>query len=216
MFLGIDIGTSAVKAVLVDDQGAVVTTASADLTVQNLHPSWSEQDPEAWWQAVQAACAQLSQTTGYSTVSAIGLSGQMHGAVCLDADLKPLRPAILWNDGRSAPQCKEMAKAMPKIGHVAGAIPMPGFTAPKLLWLSQNEPEIHAKIEHVLLPKDYVRLKLTGTLVTDMADAAGTHWLDQATRQWSDDLCKVSATNPAWLPECIEGSLSAHRGSYSS
>jgi len=135
----------------------------------------------------------------------------MHGAVCLDADQKPLRPAILWNDGRSAPQCAEMAKTMPEIGQRAGAIPMPGFTAPKVLWLSQNEPEIHAQIKHVLLPKDFVRLKLTGTLATDMAEAAGTHWLDQATRQWSDALCQVSATDLAWLPNCIEGvAVSGH------
>ena len=205
MFLGLDIGTSAVKAVLIDDAGAVAATASVALTVQNPHPSWSEQDPDAWWQAVQEACAKLSDTSGYATVAAIGLSGQMHGAVCLGADLRPLRPAILWNDGRSAAQCAEMLEAMPEIGHIAGAIPMPGFTAPKLLWLSQNEPEIHAQIKHVLLPKDYVRLKLTGTLVTDMVDGAGTHWLDQATRRWSDKLCKVSATDPAWLPECVEG-----------
>jgi len=205
MFLGLDIGTSAVKAILVEAGGTVAATASASLTAQNLQPSWSEQDPEAWWQAVQTACAELSATSGYSNVSAIGLSGQMHGAVCLGADRKPLRPAILWNDGRSAAQCAEIVEAMPEIGNVAGAIPMPGFTAPKLLWLAQNESETHAKIKHVLLPKDYVRLKLTDTLVTDMADAAGTHWLDQANRRWSNDLCEVSATDPAWLPECVEG-----------
>ena len=205
MFLGLDIGTSAVKAVLIDDAGAVAATSSVALTVQNPHPSWSEQNPDAWWQAVREACAKLSDSSGYATVAAIGLSGQMHGAVCLGADLTPLRPAILWNDGRSAAQCAEMLEAMPEIGHVAGAIPMPGFTAPKLLWLSQNEPEIHSQIKHVLLPKDYVRLKLTGTLVTDMVDGAGTHWLDQATRRWSEKLCEVSATDPAWLPECVEG-----------
>ena len=204
-FLGIDIGTSAVKAVLVDGNGIAIATASAPLTAQSPNPSWSEQSPDAWWVAVQSACAKLADTPGYNAITAIGLSGQMHGAVCLDENLSSLRPAILWNDGRSVSQCAEMATAMPEIGHVAGAIPMPGFTAPKLLWLAQNEPELHSRIRHILLPKDYVRLQLTGTLTTDMADAAGTHWLDQEKRAWSDTLCSVSATNPDWLPECLEG-----------
>lgn len=211
MYLGLDIGTSAVKAVLVDADGTATATASAPLTAQSPQSGWSEQDPEAWWAAVQSVCADLSQKSDLGTITAVGLSGQMHGAVCLDKTLTPLRPAILWNDGRSKAQCDEMSAAMPAIGQIAGAIPMPGFTAPKLLWLAQHEPETHQRIQHVLLPKDYIRLKMTGALATDMADAAGTHWLNQQDRNWSRALCDVSATDPEWLPECLEGStISCH------
>ncbi len=205
MYLGLDIGTSAVKAVLADQHGTVLASASAPLTIQSPRPGWNEQDPDAWWQAVISACGDLETQHKLAGVAAIGLSGQMHGAVCLDKNQIPVRPAILWNDGRATAQCEAMSAAMPDIGRVAGAIPMPGFTAPKLLWLAQNEPDAHARIHHVILPKDYIRLKLTGTLATDMADAAGTHWLDQANRVWSDELCAVSATQRAWLPPCHEG-----------
>jgi len=193
MYLGIDIGTSAVKAILIDRGGRPIASVSR------------------WWEAVRGACAELAASSPYRSVAAIGLAGQMHGAVCLDENLSPLRPAILWNDGRSAPQCAAMQAEMPDIGQIAGAVPMPGFTAPKLRWLAENEPEIHAQIAHVLLPKDFVRLRLTGTLVTDMTDAAGTHWLDQSTRKWAPALCDVSSTDPAWLPEAMEGTeISGH------
>ncbi len=205
MYLGIDIGTSAVKVVLINRSGNPVASASRALSVQSPKPSWNEQSPSAWWEAVRSACAELAASSPYRSVAAIGLAGQMHGAVCLDKFQAPLRPAILWNDGRSAPQCAAMQEAMPDIGQLAGAMPMPGFTAPKLRWIAENEPDIHARIAHVLLPKDFVRLRLTGTLVTDMTDAAGTHWLDQASRKWSPALCEVSATDPAWLPEVMEG-----------
>jgi len=195
MYLGLDIGTSAVKAVLVDEAGKAVDSASAQLTAQSPKVGWSEQAPDTWWSAVQSTCADLGASSELTRVAAIGLSGQMHGAVCLDEQLTPIRPAILWNDGRST------------IGEVAGAIPMPGFTAPKLLWLAQNEPEHHARIKHILLPKDYIRLRLTGALATDMADAAGTHWFDQKNRTWSQALCDISATKHEWLPDCIEGSV---------
>ena len=207
MFLGLDIGTSAVKAVLLETSGNVVATASASLTFSSPQPGWSEQRPDQWWDAVEKCATQLRRGHGnaWSAVQAIGLSGQMHGAVLLDANKTPLRPAILWNDGRSDMECNEMAERLPEIGQLSGVPPMPGFTAPKLLWLSKHEPDIHAKIAHILLPKDCIRLKLTDELATDMADAAGTMWLDQEKRKWSDTLCDVSATKRNWLPECLEG-----------
>ena len=179
MFLGIDIGTSAVKAVLLEMSGGIIATASAPLAVDSPQPGWSEQHPEQWWKAVRDCADQLksSHCKAWRHVRAIGLSGQMHGAVLLGADKQPIRPAILWNDGRSDAGCRELSRRLPKIGQLAGVPPMPGFTAPKLLWLQENEPDVHRKIAHILLPKDYVRLKLTGELATDMADAAGTMWL---------------------------------------
>ena len=205
MYLGIDLGTSAVKTVLVDAAGAVVGKASRTLTVQSPHPGWSEQEPEDWWNASRACCVELSALPGWRDVRAIGLSGQMHGATCLDDAHRPVRPAILWNDGRSHAECAEMLAGMPEIGALAGVVPMPGFTAPKLRWMARAEPEVHARIRHILLPKDYLRLKLTGDLATDMADAAGTLWLDQQRRQWSEALCAVSATDMDWLPTLFEG-----------
>lgn len=207
VFLGLDIGTSAVKAILLKTSGNVLATASAALTVDSPKPGWSEQHPDQWWFAVRDCTAQLKRDYGeaWSIVQAIGLSGQMHGAVLLDATKTPLRPAILWNDGRSDAECRAIAEALPTVGQLAGVPPMPGFTAPKLLWLSKHEPDIHAKIVHILLPKDYVRLKLTGKLATDMADAAGTMWLDQERREWSEVLCEASATELDWLPKCLEG-----------
>jgi len=207
VFLGLDIGTSAVKAVLLETSGNVLATASASLTVDSPKPGWSEQHPDQWWDAVRNCAAQLKHDhrKAWSSIQAIGLSGQMHGAVLLDVNKTPLRPAILWNDGRSDKECQAIAEALPTVGQLAGVPPMPGFTAPKLLWLQKREPDIHAKIAYILLPKDYVRLKLTGSLATDMADAAGTMWLDQEKRKWSETLCEVSATKLGWLPDCLEG-----------
>ncbi|MEL6299684.1 MAG: xylulokinase [Pseudomonadota bacterium] len=207
MYLGIDIGTSAVKAVIADGPERVAATATAPLTVSSPHPGWSEQAPEAWWKATIAAVAELKEhhPGALGAVRGIGLSGQMHGAVVLGGDHRPLRPAILWNDGRSAAVCKDLTEALPAIGDISGAPAMPGFTAPKVLWLAEAEPDVHARIAHILLPKDFVRLKLTGDLATDMADAAGTMWLDQASRRWSETVCAASRTDPAWLPELYEG-----------
>ncbi|MEM1047843.1 MAG: xylulokinase [Pseudomonadota bacterium] len=211
MFLGIDIGTSAVKALIMQPDGGIAASATCPLTVQSPHPLWSEQDPNAWTQAVLTACEGLRQDNpdAYRTVRAIGLSGQMHGAVCLDGDRRPVRPAILWNDGRSHAECALLRDRRPDIGLIAGVPPMPGFTAPKLLWMARNEPDLHARIRHVILPKDYVRLFLTGTLATDMADAAGTLWLDQEKRAWSPALCEISETDPDWLPDCLEGTAAS-------
>lgn len=207
MFLGFDIGTSAVKAVLMASDGAVIADASAPLELTSPQPGWNEQNPDDWWRATLDAASALQKQVpeAWQQVSGIGLSGQMHGAVLLDENKQPLRPAILWNDGRSAPQCEMLANEMPNIGDIAGVIPMPGFTAPKLRWVSENEPDVHSQIKHILLPKDYVRLKLADVLAIDMADAAGTMWLNQKTRKWSNELCAVSATDPKWLPNLFEG-----------
>jgi xylulokinase len=201
MQLGLDIGTSAVKAVLVQG-GRVTAQADAPLTTSAPLPYHSEQDPEQWWQAVQAATAQLPDR---ARVTAIGLSGQMHGLVALDAAHAVIRPAILWNDGRSHPQCAAIAQAVPQVGTLAGVPPLPGFTAPKVLWMARHEPANHARIAHVLLPKDEIARRLTGELGTDPSDAAGTLWLDQAARAWSPRLAEASATDPAWLPAIRSG-----------
>ena len=187
MFLGIDIGTSGVKAVVIDRDGAIAAQATAALTVQRPHPLWSEQDPDAWWQATDAAVRALPADVRRA-VRGLGIAGQMHGATLLGADDRPLRPAILWNDGRSFAECAELERAVPTLRETAANIAMPGFTAPKLLWVKHHEPETFAAIRTVLLPKDHVRLLMTGEKASDVSDAAGTLWLDVAKRDWSDDL----------------------------
>ncbi|WP_044007691.1 xylulokinase [Jannaschia sp. CCS1] len=202
--LGIDLGTSAVKVCVTDADGQVLATTDGPLTSQHPFPGASEQSPDAWIDALCVAMAALPETVR-GQVSVIGLSGQMHGAVVLGPDHVPLRPAILWNDGRAVAECAAMEAAVPRIGQITGVPPMPGFTAPKLLWLSRHEPALHAKVAHVLLPKDYLGLYLHGGLATDPSDAAGTSWFDQHTRTWSRDLCDASATDIAWLPEVLSG-----------
>lgn len=205
--LGLDIGTSAVKAVLVDYAQVVRASVSAPLTTSRPRPGWSEQQPDDWVEAVRAALGQLRAQVAaeFARVRAIGLSGQMHGAVVLGGDGKPLRPAILWNDARAAAECAELLTAMPELPMVAGVPPMPGLTAPKLLWLRKHEPSAFAAIKTVLCPKDYVRLYLTGERCTDMCDAAGTLWLDQARRCWSAEAVAASGLRNEQMPRVIEG-----------
>lgn len=204
MFLGIDIGTSGVKAVVLDETGAVVGQGIAALTVQRPHPLWSEQDPAAWWRATNAAVQAIEPSIRRS-VRGVGLAGQMHGATLLDANDVPLRPAILWNDGRSHAECEAMERAVPDLRSIAGNIAMPGFTAPKLLWVREHEPEIFANIATVLLPKDYVRLLMTGDKASDLSDSAGTLWLDVAKRDWSDTLLAACGLTRAQMPALFEG-----------
>ena len=210
-FLGLDIGTSAVKAVLVDGGQRLLAEAEAPLSISRPQPLWSEQDPDAWWAASLEVLHQLRGTApaAYAATRAIGLSGQMHGAVVLDAQGRPLRPAILWNDGRAQAECALIAQRVPEVGRIAGVPPTPGYTAPKLLWLAAHEPLLFARIAHVLLPKDYVRLQLTGEHATDPVDAAGTLWLDQASRGWSPTLLAATLMRAAQLPRVVEGSLPA-------
>ena len=204
MYLGIDIGTSSVKAALMDRQGDLCARASEALIVSRPQPGFSEQDPESWWQATVRAVLSLPPAARRQ-VRAVGLSGQMHGATLLDEHDQPLRPAILWNDGRSARECLDLEHREPNARAITGNITMPGFTAPKLLWVSRYEPEIFRRTACILLPKDYVRLKLTGAKVTDMSDAAGTAWLDVAKRDWSDSLLAATGLNRAHMPRLVEG-----------
>jgi xylulokinase len=204
MFLGIDIGTSSVKAVLVDEGGAIAAESSAPLTISRPQPLFSEQDPDTWWHATEHAVRTLPDNLRRA-VHAIGLAGQMHGATVLDGSEQPLRPAILWNDGRSVAECTELEDAEPEARRITGNIVMPGFTAPKLLWLRKHEPEIFGQIAHVLLPKDYVRLKLTGEKVADMSDASGTAWLDVGRRNWSDRMLAATGLDRSHMPSLAEG-----------
>lgn len=204
MFLGIDIGTSGVKAIILDAEGAIRAQASAPLAVARPHPLWSEQDPADWWQATETAVLGLPADlrTG---VQAIGLAGQMHGATLLGADDRPLRPAILWNDGRSFAECADMEAAVPALRQLAGNIAMPGFTAPKLAWVRKHQPEVFAQVRTVLLPKDYVGLCMTGDKASDLSDSAGTLWLDVATRDWSDELLDATGLTRPQMPRLLEG-----------
>jgi len=205
MYLGLDIGTSGVKAVLVDDAQHVVDQASAPLSVSRPKPLWSEQDPADWWRAVNEAVTKLD-SRARRAVKAIGLSGQMHGATCLDKSGKVIRPAILWNDGRSGDNCKAMTDALPALTDISGNLAMPGFTAPKLHWMREHETENFARTAKVLLPKDYVRFLMSGTYASDMSDSAGTLWLDVKNRKWSDDLLGLTGLTEAHMPELFEGS----------
>ena len=208
-YLGIDIGTSGVKALLIDEHGRALGEASA-AAVEPIrpHPGWSEQNPADWWTACLAAIDKLkaSHPSELASVRGIGLSGHMHGATLLGKNDEVLRPCILWNDGRSAVECKEMEAALPTLRQISGNITMPGFTAPKIAWVRKHEPAIFDKIAKVLLPKAYVRLLLTGEHVEDMSDAAGTLWLDVAKRDWSDELLAVTGLNRSHMPRLVEGS----------
>jgi xylulokinase len=205
LYLGIDIGTSSVKAVLVDDSGAIAAQASDALGVSRPQPGFSEQDAESWWRATVNAVTGLPRDLR-AAVRAVGLSGQMHGATLLDDQDRPLRPAILWNDGRSANECVELERREPNSRAITGNIMMPGFTAPKLLWVAKHEPRIFQRTAHVLLPKDFVRLKLTGERVSDLSDASGTQWLDVGRRDWSDALLQATGLTRLHMPRLVEGS----------
>ncbi|MDG2304938.1 MAG: xylulokinase [Candidatus Binatia bacterium] len=207
-FLGIDLGTSGVKTLLVDDDQNVLAEATAPLDVSRPQPLWSEQDPAAWWTATEASVAQIrgSHAKELAAVRGIGLSGQMHGATLLDDGDEVLRPAILWNDGRSAAQCAEIEKRERRSREISGNLAMPGFTAPKLLWVAQNEPDIAKRVARVLLPKDYLRLCMTGDHASEMSDSAGTLWLDVAKRAWSPELLAATNLTQAAMPELFEGS----------
>jgi xylulokinase len=205
VFLGIDIGTSSVKAVLIDECESIVAQAAMPLSITRPRPMFAEQDPQDWWLATVAAIDSLPPASR-AAVRAVGLTGQMHGATLLDGSGKILRPAILWNDGRSTLECVELERREPRSRLITGNIMMPGFTAPKLLWVSRHEPEIFARTARVLLPKDYVRLKMTGEAVSDMSDAAGTGWLDVGRRDWSDEMLAATGLNRSHMPRLVEGS----------
>jgi xylulokinase len=200
--VGLDVGTTGVKALAVSPDGELVARVEREYGLSMPHAGWSEQDPEDWWHAAEAALAAL----GRDDVAGIGLSGQMHGLVLLDDDLRVLRPAILWNDQRTAAECAEIEErlGLERLVALTGNRALTGFTAPKLLWVRRHEPDVYARIAHVLLPKDYVRLRLTGELATDVADASGTLLLAVPERLWSDEVLSALEIPPRWLPSVRE------------
>ena len=204
MYLGLDIGTSGVKAVVIDSSGKLEAQASAPLPISRPEPSWSEQNASDWWAATNKAVSNLDPDAR-KQVRAIGLSGQMHGATLLDNNGQALRPAILWNDGRSFAECAELERAVPALSKISGNRAMPGFTAPKLCWVAKNEPRVFDKIAKILLPKDYVRLRMTGDYASDMSDSAGTLWVDVAKRDWSDELLSACDLSREQMPTLYEG-----------
>ena len=209
MFLGIDVSTTGAKALLIDEKGAVAASATTALTLQTPKPLWSEQDPHEWWKgtatSIRKALAEAGATG--ADVAAVGLTGQMHGLVLLDARRNVLRPAILWNDQRTGAECEEIhrrvgrAELIREVGNVA----LTGFTAPKILWVRNNEPAVYAKAKLVLLPKDYVRLRLTGEAAMDKADGSGTILFDLKARRWSERVLHKLEIPAEWLPPTFEG-----------
>lgn len=199
MFLGLDIGTSGVKTVIINDAGDVIDSASAPLTVSRPHPKWSEQDPRDWWSATCLAVGSLNAEVR-KKVRGIGLSGQMHGATLLDHSDEPIRPAILWNDGRSDKECLKLEEREPAFISKTGNLIMPGFTAPKLAWVRTNEPKAFERIAKVLLPKDFIRLKMTGDYASDMSDSAGTSWMDVENRTWHQPLLNACGLELDQMP----------------
>jgi xylulokinase len=205
--VGLDVGTSAVKGVAIDEEGRVLATASADYPLSRPHPGWSEQEPEDWWRAAEDVLGRLPE-------GPVGLSGQMHGLVVLDAEQRVLRPAILWNDQRTAAECAEIEGLVgfTRLLELTGNRALNGFTAPKVLWLRRHEPELYRRIRHVLLPKDYVRLRLTGELAVDVADASGTLLFDVRRRAWSTEVCEMLGIPLEWLPVAHESTEIAGAG----
>ncbi|HJS17737.1 MAG TPA: xylulokinase [Anaerolineales bacterium] len=208
-FLGIDTSTTSSKALIVDNSGQVVAVASSPHTLQTPRPLWSEQDPRQWWQAVAASIRSVLEKSGLSgeAIGAIGLTGQMHGLVLLDEAGNVLRPAILWNDQRTQSQCDEIHARIgrERFIQITGNVSLTGFTAPKILWVSENEPEVFSKARQVLLPKDYIRYRLTGEYAMDKADGAGTVLFDLQARDWSDTVLDALGIPRAWMPKTFEG-----------
>jgi xylulokinase len=200
--VGLDVGTSSVKGLAIDEDGAVVGVAERGHPLSMPRPGWSEQDPEDWWRGA----AEVLEELDAASAAGIGLSGQMHGLVALDRSDRPLRPAILWNDGRTQAQCDEIEERIgfERLVELTGNRALAGFTAPKLLWMAENEPELYDRIAHVLLPKDYVRLKLTDEHAIDVADASGTLLFDVAARAWSGEVLRALEIDRAWLPAVFE------------
>lgn len=205
-FIGLDVSTTASKAIVIDGRGRVLAAASHGHALLTPQPLWSEQDPAEWWRASCAALRQVLGEVPAESIAALGLSGQMHGLTALGAGDEVLRPAILWNDQRSAAQCEVLTEAIgaERLYRLIGSSMLPGFTAPKLAWLREQEPEIFERIAHVLLPKDYVRFLLCGARVTDVADGAGMALMDVGARRWSDEMLAALQLPRDWLPQLVE------------
>ncbi|RUM09344.1 xylulokinase [Rhizobium chutanense] len=210
MYLGLDLGTSGVKAMLIDGDQTIVGSANGSLDVSRPHSGWSEQEPAHWVRATEEAVAGLKakHPKELAAVKGIGLSGQMHGATLIDASDKVLRPCILWNDTRSHVEAAAL-DADPRFRALTGNIVFPGFTAPKLAWVAKHEPDVFAKIAKVLLPKDYLRLWLTGEYISEMSDSAGTSWLDTGKRAWSSELLAATNLSEEQMPALVEGTEQA-------
>ncbi|HMN59105.1 MAG TPA: xylulokinase [Anaerolinea sp.] len=208
-FLGIDVSTTGVKALLVGQDGQVVGSANTEQPLYTPQPLWSEQDPADWWNGAVHSIREVLSTAGVrgEEVAGIGLTGQMHGLTLLDEAGKVLRPAILWNDQRTAAQCDEIRARLGKahLIQLTGNDALTGFTAPKILWVQENEPEVYARVRHILLPKDYVRYRLTGAFAIDRADGAGTILMDIKARDWSGEMLEALNIPLAWLPKTFEG-----------
>ncbi len=207
MYLGLDFGTSSVKGVLIDASQKIIATASAPLKVSRPQPGWSEQNPDDWWKACNKVVKELGRLKpkAIAAVEGIGLSGQQHGATLLDKAGKPLRPSILWNDARAFRECDDIEAREPQARAISGNIPLAGFTSPKLVWVKKHEPKTFAKVAKVLLPKDYIRLRMTGDYASDMSDSSGTYWLDVAKRDWSEKLLAATDMSVDQMPKLYEG-----------
>ncbi|MYB15726.1 MAG: xylulokinase [Chloroflexi bacterium] len=206
MYLGIDVGTQGSRAIAIDESGTILASGSGEHALSTPRPGWTEQDPEEWWRAVKLAVAELGGKIDLREVRGVGLTGQMHGSVFLDEGEQVIRPALLWNDQRTAVQTAAMQDlAGDQLMGIALSPAITGFQAPKILWLRDNEPENYARIESVLLPKDFVRLRMSGRRATDAADASGVLLLDVARRRWSDQLLDAFQIPAHWLPEVFEG-----------
>jgi xylulokinase len=205
--LGLDVSTTATKAVILDGTGVVRTSAAVGYPFETPHPRWSEQDPDVWWNAAVGAIRTALGDLGGDEVDAVGLTGQMHGLVALDAGDRILRPAILWNDQRTEAECDEIREAIgrDRLIAITGNDALPGFTAPKLLWVRRHEPDVWSRVAHVLLPKDLVRLRLTGDHAVDRADGAGTLLFEFVKRDWSSEVVAALEIDPSWLPPTYEG-----------
>ena len=204
MYLGLDLGTSSLKSLVIDDKQNILYSYSSDIELSTPKSGWSEQEPIDWIKALDFCLKGLSKSINLEKIQAISFSGHMHGATCIDKNDQVLRPCILWNDTRSHQECTEIL-ANPLVMDIAGNIVMPGFTAPKLLWLMKNEPQVFEKIAKVLLPKDYLRFYLTGEYYSDLSDASGTYWLDVGKREWSKKLLEVSHMSLNQMPHLCEG-----------
>jgi xylulokinase len=205
--LGLDVSTTATKAVILDRAGAVRSSAAVEYPFETPHPRWSEQDPNVWWSSAVGVIRTAVDAAGGDEVEAVGLAGQMHGLVALDAQDRVLRPAILWNDQRTEAECDQIRDVLgrERLIAITGNDALPGFTAPKLVWVRRHEPDVWSRIAHVLLPKDLVRLRLTGDHAVDRADGAGTLLFDLAARDWSDEVLSALGLDPSWLPRTYEG-----------
>lgn len=213
LFIGIDVSTTASKALAINEQGTVVASQSHPHDLSTPRPLWSEQDPDQWWEATSHALRDVLHKVSPNDVAAVGLTGQMHGLTSLDANGRPLRPAILWNDQRSGPQCAAITEKVgaSRLHQHIGSLMLPGFTAPKLLWVRENEPDVYRQIAHILLPKDYVRFKLSGSYAVDVADGSGIGLMDIGKRAWSDQMIAAFDFPKAWLPQLCESTeVSAH------